>query len=343
MVRSAPRLARVVAAALAAGALFAVGAAPASAADPVGYVILQGEGQCGLATVDLVTGETHELGGESLEKCVFDLEFTLDGTRLLGTRVVQSGDNPGTASLVEFDLTTGDVTTLGPLGDFGLGGPGESQGNLTFTPGGNLYTYLVPFVEAPAPGSAAVDPACDGSAFCLFQVDQADTTNLLYVNSVPQTFTVYYGLATSCAGVTSSVRDEQLQQSAPSNASWGVRAQDGRVPQVLTTVNLTSSGPGTTDVGSVGNVSIASLDYDTAGTLHAVGFDDENAGPSLYTIDTTTGAATQVTTLNDGTEPINIGVAGFAIAHPCTPPTPPAPPEPPAAQPIAAVAPRFTG
>jgi hypothetical protein len=328
--------------ALAAGAMVALGAAPASAADPVGYVVLQGEGACSLATVDLVTGETQAIGGESQDKCAFDLEFSPDGTHLLGTRVNGTGPDTGTAELVEFDLTTGDVTTLSQLGDFFVDGPGEQQGNLTFTPAGSLYTYLVPGAE-PDAAASDVDPACDGSAFCLFQVNTADPTALTYVNSVPQEFTVYFGLATSCAGVTSSVREEELTVSSPT--SWGGASASDDVPMMLTDVNLTSSGAATTDVGSVGEgVSLSSLDYDTAGTLFAVGFEPENVGPSLFTVDPSTGAAEQQTTLNDGSEPININVLGFAIAHPCAPtPTPPAPPAPPAAQPIAVVTPRFTG
>jgi hypothetical protein len=79
---------------LAFGALVALGATPAAAVDPVGYVILQGEGQCSLASVDLVTGATQEIGNESAEKCVFDLAFTPDGTRLLGTRIASGNPTP---------------------------------------------------------------------------------------------------------------------------------------------------------------------------------------------------------------------------------------------------------
>jgi hypothetical protein len=338
VIRSVRRLAHVfAAAALAAGALAVIGAAPASAAGSVGYVIVQGEGECWLASVDLVSGLTTQIGTPSSEKCAFDLEFTPDGTRLLGT-VVEESELSGTAHLVEFDLTTGAVTDLGQLGDFELGGPGSDQGNLTLPASGGLFTYLVPGGEEPPPEAEAVDPACDGSAFCLFQGTTTAPGSLTYVNSVPQTFTVYYGLATSCADVTSSVREEQLADAASSWPGVGAAAE---VPQILTTVNRTATGPSTTDVGSLGDVFLSSVDYDTAGTLHGVGFDPENVGPSIFTVNTTTGAATQVTTLNNGEVPLNVGVLGFAIAHPCT--APPAPPEPPAAAPIAAVTPRFTG
>ena len=70
-----------------AGAFAAFGAGPAAAVDPVGYVIAQGEGECWLASVDLVTAETTTIGDTSPDKCAFDLEFTPDGTRLLGTRI----------------------------------------------------------------------------------------------------------------------------------------------------------------------------------------------------------------------------------------------------------------
>jgi hypothetical protein len=325
------------AATLAAGALVALGAAPASAADPVGYVVVQGEHECWLASVDLVTGTTTQIGTPSSDKCAFDLEFTPDGSRLLGT-IVHEGEGSGIAHLIEFDLTTGEITDLGQLGDFEVGGPGPDQGNLTLPASGGLFTYLVPGGDLPAP--EAVDPACDGSAFCLFQGDAATPGSLTYVNSVPQTFTVYYGLATSCGDVTSSVRDVELETAA---ASWPPVRAAADAPQVLTTVNRTATGAATSDVGPVGDgVFLSSLDYDNAGTLHAVGFEPDNVGPSIFTVDPSTGTATQVTTMNDGEAPINVGVLGFAIAHPCTTPPPP-PPEPPAAQPIAAVAPRFTG
>jgi hypothetical protein len=317
---------------LALGAMAALAAAPAGAADPVGYVVAQGEAECWLASVDLVTGETTTIGDASPDQCAFDLEFTPDGTRLLGTHIDADGEGGGTAHLVEFDLTTGAVTTLSVLGDFPIGGPGPAQGNLTFTPSGSLYTYLVPIGEEPA--SLAVDPACDGSAFCLFQVNTANPTELTYVNSVPQFLTVYRGLATSCGGVTTSLYDNDTDIAA---AGWASATATG--PQTLAQVNLTSTGPGSTDIGQPGEVFLTSLDYDTAGTLYAVGFNGGSQA-SVFTLDPTTGTATDLVSLNDGSTPLAIGVTGFAIAHPCGP-TPP--PEAPAAQPIAAVAPRFTG
>jgi hypothetical protein len=338
VIRSVRRLVHVfVAAALAAGVLAVIGVAPASAAGSVGYVIAQEEHECWLASVDLVSGITTPIGTPSSEKCAFDLEFTPDGTRLLGTRIVV-GETGGTAHLLEFDLTTGDVTDLGQLGDFEVGGPGIDQGNLTLPASGGLFTYLVP---SEGPLQQAVDPACDGSAFCLFQGDAATPGSLTYVNSVPQTLTVYAGLATSCADVTSSVRDVELADAT----SFSSPKAAAEVPQVLTTVNRTATGPATTDVGPVGDgVFLTSVDYDAAGTLHGVGFEPENVGPSIFTVNTATGEATQITTLKDDEGPLNLDVLGFAIAHPCsTPEPPPAPPEPPAAQPIAAVTPRFTG
>lgn len=343
MIRLARRAAHVFAAlALAASAVVALGSSsPATAAGSVGYMILQGEGQCALASVDLVTGAVTEIGTEASNKCVFDLEFTPDGSRLFGVRVTGGRESGGSAELVEFNLSTGAVSDVSPLGDFPIGGPGTEQGNLTFTPAGSLYTYLVPFVESNA---NALDPACDGSAFCLFQVNLADTTDLTYLNSVPQPFTVYFGLATSCAGTTSSVREEGEAVPVPgtdSSAAWRAVAGQAQPEQVLTTVNRTSSGPGTTDVGPVGTNFLDSLDYDTAGTLFAVGFQQETASGSLFTVDTTTGASTEVAGLTMNESPLGFGLLGFAIPHPCS--APPTPPTPPAAQPIAAVAPRFTG
>jgi hypothetical protein len=320
---------------LALGALTALATVPAGAADPVGYVILQGEGQCGLASVDLVTGDTHEIGTETQGKCAFDLEFTPDGTSLVGTRIV-AGPSGDTAEFVEFNLTTGDVTTLSQLGDFPVGGPGSAQGNLTYTPSGALYTYLVPALLAP--GAAAVDPACDGSAFCLFQVDRGDPTNLTYVNHVPQAITVYYGLATSCAGATTSAWRAFGAPGSTGSPSWAGATAIG--DETLASVNVTATGAATTDIGVITDTFISSLDYDLAGTLFGVGFEFDTSSPSLFTLDTSTGAPTKVADLNTGGDPLNLGVLGFAIAHPCTAPPPPPPPTP---APAAVVTPRFTG
>jgi hypothetical protein len=321
---------------LALGALTALAATPAAAANPVGYMILQGEGECGLASVDLVTGAFVEIGDFDPAKCAFDLEFSPDGTRLLGTRITNG--EPDSASLVQFDTTTGDVTTLSPLGDFGIGGPGGSQGNLTFDTAGNLFTYLVPTGE-PAPAAAPVDPDCDGSAFCLFGVDQADPTNLTYINHVPQPITVYYGLATSCAGATTSAY-QAFGATAATATSWGGVQPAAPGDEVLASVNLTATGAATTDIGAITDTFVSSLDYDTAGTLFGIGFGGDSSTPSLFTLDPSSGAPTEVAGLTRDGVALNIGVLGFAIAHPCTAPTPPLPP---AASPAAIVTPRFTG
>jgi hypothetical protein len=244
---------------------------------------------------------------------------------------------------MEFDLATGTAVSLSQLGDFPIGGPGSAQGNLTFGPAGALYTYLVPLPpEAPAPVSTAVDPACDGSAFCLFNVDQVDPTNLTYVNSVPQLFTVYYGLATSCAGVTTSAHEPFNPSDAGFRGSWTGSSPAAADDEVLASVNLTSSGAATTDIGPIASTFISSLDYDTTGTLFGVGFGPDSMSPSLFTLDTSTGAPTKVAGLTMDGDPLGFGVLGFAVAHPCTAPPPPRP-APPTPAPVAVVTPRFTG
>jgi hypothetical protein len=322
---------------LALGALTALAATPAGAANPVGYTILQGEGQCGLATVDLVTGALQEIGNETSGKCVFDLAFSPDGTRLFGTHIV-SGD-PDTAQLVEFDLTTGAATALSQLGDFPVSGPGSAQGDLTFDTSGNLFTYLVPF--PPDAMGTAVDPACDGSAFCLFQVDQTDPTNLTYVNHVPEPFSVYYGLATSCAGATTSAWLPFDGGGSASGTPWSAATPAAPGDQTLTSVNLTATGPATTDIGPISGASIASLDYDTAGTLFAVGYPTDSSAPSLFTIDPATGTPSLIAGLTIDDRPSGFGAGALAIPHPCAP-TPP-PPAPPTPSPAVVVTPRFTG
>ena len=87
---------------------------------------------------------------------------------------------------------------------------------------------------------------------------------------------------------------------------------------------------------------LSSIDYDAAGTLHGVVFQTGTGSPQLFTLDTGTGAASPVTPLNDGTNPIFIGVLGFAITHRCAaPPTPPSDGPTPASAVIET--PRFTG
>ncbi|MFN8027854.1 MAG: hypothetical protein U0W40_16290 [Acidimicrobiia bacterium] len=319
-------------------ALVAIGATtPASAASGVGYTIIAFDG-CALARVDLATGATTVLGSWSSDACVFDLAFTPDGSALYGVRV-QKGEVGSTATLVQFDPTTGATTDLGPVGDFPLGGPGFDQGNLTFANDGTPYTYLVPAGEEPIPQSSGgptaaatvVPPECDGSAFCLFRLNLADPTSLTYVNHVPQEVTVYYGLATSCAGSTVSAHSGFL----PASQSAWPSGPNAAAPagQTLASVNLTSTGAATTDIGPVTVGRLSSLDFDSAGTLYGVGYDGSSV-PSVFTVDPATGANTKVADLVID-DILEFEVLGFAVAHPCTP----------APQPAAdvVVAPRFTG
>jgi hypothetical protein len=201
-----------------------------------------------------------------------------------------------------------------------------------------MYTYLMPFVADTT--STAVDPACDGSAFCLFQVDQTNPTSLTYVNHVPQDATIYYGLATSCAGATTSAWQAIGPTAADSSSN---RASSSAISdQTLASVNLSATGAATTDIGLITDTFVSSLDYNSAGTLYGVGFATESQFPALYTLDQSTGAPTEVHTFTRDGEPISIGVLGFAIAHPCTP-TPTTPPSPPTPAAAVVETPHFTG
>jgi hypothetical protein len=171
-------------------------------------------------------------------------------------------------------------------------------------------------------------------------VDQTDPTNLTYVNHVPQVITVYWGLATSCAGATTSAWQDFGIDSA--GGAWNNAAPSATSDETLASVNLTASGPATTDIGVITDTFVSSLDYNSAGTLYGVGFATESQIPALFTLNPSTGAPTHVADLNDSGQPISIGVLGFAIPHPCTP-TPTPPPAPPTPAAAAVVTPRFTG
>jgi hypothetical protein len=294
---------------------------PVAAADPVGYTILQGEG-CILARVDLVTGALTEIGTGHVESCVADLAFAPDGSTLYGVRFITSPSV--SAHLVTFNLTTGLTTDLGALGAQPI--VPYAGGNLTFGPDGVPYTFLARPVVLTA-------VSCASDTLCIDQINLTDLSSLTLINSVPQANTQYLGLATSCAGVTVSVRDTTTlidSASVPSAAA---------AIQTLTTVNLTSTGPGTTDVGPVTPQRVASIDFDSVGNLYATGFDATNTATALYTINPATGATTFVADMTNGGDRVNFGAGPLAIAHDCTPPatttTTTAPP--------VAILPSFTG
>jgi hypothetical protein len=277
-----------------------------SAADPVGYTILQGEG-CILAQVDLVTGAITEIGTGHNESCVADLEFSPDGSTLYGVRFVSSPSV--SAHLVTFNLTTGLTTDLGALGSDQIIPNGG--GNLTFGADGKPYTFLA----HPVIPTSVASASCASDTLCIEQINLANLSSLTLINSVPQSNAQYLGLATSCAGVTMSVRDTTLLISSASTP--GATA----AVQTLTTVNLTSTGPGTTDVGPVTPQRVAGIDFDSAGNLYATGYDTTNNATALYKINTGTGATTFVADMTNGGPTVNFGAGALAIYHPCVAPT----------------------
>ena len=276
MIGSVRRAVHVLAAlALGAGAFVALGAAPASAADPLGYVIAQGEGECWLASVDLVTGQTTTIGDASPEKCAFDLEFTPDGTRLLGTRIVDDGDDE-VAHLVEFDLTTGAVTDARRLGDFTVGGPGPRPGQPhAHRRAGACTPTSSPMGDLPPGAARGRSRVRRQRVLPLPREHRRHRPTLTYVNSVPQQFTVYHGLATSCAGVTSSVRnpvsDDDVELPRAAGGTTAARGRRGHAVPHHGQPHVDRSRHHRRGADR-GDTEFASLDYDTAGTLYAVGF-----------------------------------------------------------------------
>ncbi|HSO97080.1 MAG TPA: hypothetical protein VLV81_13690 [Acidimicrobiia bacterium] len=326
--------------------LTAAFAAPAGA-DTTGFTVignLFAPTTCQLARIDLNTGVLAPFGPTDASHCVFDLTIAADGT-LYGVLVKGTTGSGGTAHLLRFDTTTGAATDLGQVGAFVLNGPGNVQGNLTFDAAGNLLVYLVP---QTAQGSC---PAITN--FCLFRVNPANPGSATALGPVPQTFDVYFGLATSPSGTLSSVRDSLGAGSLGSTTSPttttttkattttttlpGVHASAGSWPpvhaavgpaQTLTVVN--GSNGSTTDVGTgTGTPFTVSLDYDSAGTLWAVGFPNGLAAAlssNVITIDPGTGIATLGPAITSGGTPV--AVMALAIPRPAA---------------AVVVQPRFTG
>ena len=312
-------LAGVAALAAAAPAVVLSAAVPAGAS-PVGYTLLVtvvevtmdgGIPTCQLNQIDLATGALTPLPTSDPDACVDDLTMAPDG-RVFGIQLQCGGElclDTGAASfageqavqqideevhLIQFDLTTGAPTDLGAI----TGGPATtfiespiSFGGLTFDKDGNLFVEMV--------GESF---PCFGNAFCLYRVNPANPADATFVGfGTP--FTEFQVLAAQCGTAPEAVTLRPFEA--------GVDSTDVE-PEALPVSNQTLlernlSNGATSPIGPTGaDAAITGMAFDSNGALWAVGIDGGTM--SVFTISTTTGAATASSEIDAG-ESLVVGLA----------------------------------
>lgn len=288
-----------------------------AAATPLAYtVLLTGDPECQLATVDLTTGATTALPAPaSNATCISDLAETSDG-RVYGIRTGGHGD---TVDLIQFDTTTGAPTNLGAIGSYpaDIGPPnGFGFGGLTFDAAGRLFVSMV-----------SDDPGClngqgSGDAFCLFQVDLANLASATF-KGLGDIETEEAVLAASCDGLMVTLSEPvdgvsttefghrgaaATDDTTTTTAGDGAGAQDdpsaqafaGLLPDPL--LNRRDPADGSmTPIGSGAGAGILvrGLAFDTSGKLWGIGLLTGLAvSTNVLTVDPVTGVATAGPALN---------------------------------------------
>jgi hypothetical protein len=208
----------------------------------------------------------------------------------------------GTSDLVlaRVDTTTGALTTIGPLG---VSITGPQFVGVTFDPAGRLW----------AVANAATGPCSASGSTCLYSLDPGTGAATLIGGSAIGPTT---GLAADCTNVYAATWDD--------SALYRVDT---------TTASFTEIGPtGVTPA-------LQGLSFAPDGTLWALGAMVGEGPFHSFTVDTTTGTATEVATLTGYAEnPLDQG--GFATALPTCPPATPLVPAAPEPLPVV---PAFTG
>ena len=208
MIGSVRRAVHVLAAlALGAGAFVALASAPASAADPLGYVIAQGEGECWLASVDLVTGETTTHRRRLTREV--RLRPRVHARRHPPPRHPHRRQRRRRRGATSSSSTSppGPHRHRGRSATSTVGGPGQRPGQ-PHVHAERRAVHLPRSRGRPARTRSARGRSRMRRQRVLPLPREHRRHDRPHVrNSVPQQFTVYHGLATSCAGVTSSVRD----------------------------------------------------------------------------------------------------------------------------------------
>ena len=300
-------------------------AAPASAS-PVGYTLLvtdiaidaaedgtttttgdvsaQQFAECQLAQVDLGTGVVTPLSHNGEDACVDDLTMSPDG-RVFGIQqqcfdgeVIEicpffpleegaaATDGFGATQfedvqvhLIEFDPATGVPTDLGAINGTALTSfiipTPLGFGGITFDEDGNLYVEMIG-EEAP----------CSGNAYCLYLVDPANLSNPTFVGTGTEE-TFFEILAAGCG----SPEAVTLMPTVLFGGGDGTGTEALPSPDKDLFARDLATGA-TTLIGSTGEDNIIDgMAFDTAGVLWGIGI-VIGGDQTVFTIDTTTGAAT---------------------------------------------------
>jgi hypothetical protein len=189
-------------------------------------------------------------------------------------------------SLVTVNTATGLVTVIGPLGVGG--GPFP---DITFTSSGQLFGW------STEDGQLASINIATGNA------------TLVGVPSLSNTC-CGFGIATAPNGTTLYL--------APN-------AANGTIGTISTTTGVFTPGPTLTGAPSP-NSAISAMKFSSAGVLYASNFGNTEGGPGfLVTINTTTGAVTNIGALPSSTDAIAFAAAAVVpTPRPTPPPTQPA-------------------
>jgi hypothetical protein len=308
-------------AALVGAAFVTIGSSPAAGA-PVGYtLLLEGGGECRLATVDLTSGLTTPLsGGGTTNECVTDLTMSPDGT-VYGIQEVEE-DEDFFVDLVRFDAL-GNATSLGHITPFeALIAEGEPLGGgLAFDNQGVLHAFLVVFDTA--------SPCDDGGpAYCLYRVDPANTEGAQFVGAMT-TNEFFALLAGSCGGGLDTIADAVTVDAAvPTTVEdeASVTPETEPAPEVTTTSEpedeldepagssasiLSAVNKSTAAVAPIGptGLLVTGIAFGGDGVLYGIGHDGIAPAYQVLRLDPTTGAATAVAEFSVGeTEAVGLAL-----------------------------------
>jgi len=323
---------RRTAAAAAVTSLAVVGwAVPASSVDnpsttPTGYTTVLSEEGCELAVIDLATGELTDLpAGPSEEACVDDLAISAAGV-VYGIRPSPMNIDKSLAAVSPAELVTFSMNgtpTVTPIVDEGGDTGFLAEGGIAVSPSGTIYVHLVTdnpacdTGEEPPVDTTLLEPEYAGDSVCLFTVDP--TTGVASIIGTTGLYeTEFLGLAW-CGGLVTLAGAEGL--------IWATE----------------SASDGSVILGADSDVFPAGFDCDSAtgGPLYGLATPDGGqielgaVEVDVVTIDTATGTATTVASVDPETDVWALAVVPVAAPTPTTT-------APPAAQ-AAELTPAFTG